>query len=40
MVIVTEVGKDICLSSGPFCHGFREGDLVHVFEGTGVGKME
>ncbi len=39
MVTFMEVGKDICLSPEPFCHGFKEGDLVHVFEGTGVGKL-
>ncbi len=39
MVIFMEVGKDIFLSPGPSCHGFKEGDLVHVFEGTGVGKL-
>jgi hypothetical protein len=31
--------KDICLSPVPICHGFKKGDLVHVFEGTGVGKL-
>jgi hypothetical protein len=39
VVIVMEVVKDICLSPGPFCRGFKEGDLVHVFEGTGVEKL-
>jgi hypothetical protein len=30
VVTIMEMGKDICLSPGPFCHGFKEGDLVGI----------
>ena len=39
MVKIMEGGKEISLSPVPSCHCFEEGDLVHVFEGTGVGKL-
>ncbi len=39
MVKIMEGGKEISLSPVPFCHCIEEGDLVHDFEGTGVGKL-
>ena len=39
MVIFMEGDKEICLSPVPHLHIFEAGDLVHVFEGTGVGKL-
>ena len=35
-----EVGEQICVPSSPCVHSFKEGDMVHVFEGTGVGRVK
>ena len=35
-----EGGEQICVPSSPYVQKFKEGDMVHVFEGTGVGRVE
>ena len=35
-----EVGEQICVPSSPCVQSFKEGDMVHVFEGTGVGRVK
>ncbi len=35
-----EGDKEMCVSPLVHLHAFRDGDLVHVFEGTGVGKAD
>jgi hypothetical protein len=39
VVKIMEGDKEIGLSPVPSFHSFAEGDLVHVFEGTGVAKL-
>ena len=35
-----EAGQEICVPSSPYVQNFKEGDMVHVFEGTGVGRVK
>ena len=35
-----EGGDQICVPSTPYGQIFKEGDMVHVFEGTGVGRVK
>ncbi len=40
MFLTMEGEKDVFESPPPTEHEFRAGDLVHVFEGTGVGNVK
>ncbi len=35
-----EACEQICVPSSPSVQTFKEGDMVHVFEGTGVGRVK
>ena len=37
--VVMEAGGELCLPASPNVQVFNEGDMVHVFEGTGAGNV-